>query len=129
MKNLLKLSIVSSFLIITCLLIGACGSDGDAENLVQGNGQIDVTVTNNATGLPLQGVLIQIRKNSVTDPVVVDSWTTDSTGKHSFQETIATDYYVTFTATGYTPQNYVNNPVRPELTVTKIVNVAMVPTL
>jgi hypothetical protein len=124
MKNLLKITVVSSLLILTCLLITACG--GDAENFVQGNGQIDVTVTSSATTLPLAGVLIQVRENSVTGNVI-DSWTTDATGKHTFQETIAKDYYFTFSATGFAPQNYINNPVRPELTVTKTVNVAMVP--
>jgi 5-hydroxyisourate hydrolase-like protein (transthyretin family) len=125
MKNRVKTAAIWSLLIIACLLISACGSD--SENFVQGNGQIDVTVTNSVTNLPVANVLIQVRKNSVTDPTVVDSWTTDATGKHSFQETIATDYYFTFSATGYTTQNYVNNPVRPELTSTKIVSIAMVP--
>jgi len=125
MKNLLKITVLSSLLIISCFLISACGDD--AENFVQGNGQIDVTVTNSVTTLPLAGVLIQVRENSLTGNVI-DSWTTDSTGKHTFQETIAKDYYFTFSATGFTPQDYINNPVRPELTGSpKIVNVAMVP--
>ena len=124
MNNLIKITAVSSLLIVACLLISACG--GGAENFVQGNGQIDVTVTNSATTLPLPGVLIQVRKSSVTGDTV-DSWTTDSSGKHSFQETIGTDYYLTFSATGYVPQGYVNNPVKPELTATKTVDVAMVP--
>ena len=125
MKNLIKITAISSLLIIACLLISACG--GDAENFVQGNGQIDVTVTNSATGLALPDVQIEVRKVSATDPTVVSRGTTDSSGKATFQETIATDYYFTFIATGYTTQNYINNPVRPELTVTKTVNVAMVP--
>jgi len=124
MKNLMKITVISSLLIIACLLITACGDD--AENFVQGNGQIDVTVTNSATALPLSGVLIQVRTSSVTGNVV-DSWTTDATGKHSFQETIGTDYYFTFSATGFVPQNYVNNPVKPALTATKTVDVAMIP--
>ena len=124
MNNLIKITAVSSLLIVACLLISACG--GGAENFVQGNGQIDVTVTNSATTLPLPGVLIQVRKSSVTGDTV-DSWTTDSSGKHSFQETIGTDYYLTFSATGYVPQGYVNNPVKPELTAKKTVDVAMVP--
>ncbi len=124
MKNLMKITIISSFLVITCLLISACGDD--AENFVQGNGQIDVTVTDSITTLPLANVTIHVRKNSVTDPDS-ESWVTDATGKHTFQETIATDYYFTFTAPGYATQNYSNNPVKPELTSTKTVNVAMVP--
>jgi len=124
MKNLLKITAASALLVIACLLISACGDD--AENFVQGNGQIDVTVTNSATAVPLAGVLIQVHTSSVTGNVV-DSWTTDSTGKHSFQETIGTDYFLTFSAAGFVPQNYVNNPVKPELTATKIVTVAMAP--
>jgi len=124
MKNLMKITVIASLFIAACLLISACGDD--AENFVQGNGQIDVTVTNSATTLPLSGVLIQVRTASVTGNVI-DSWTTDSSGKHTFQETIGTDYYFTFSATGYVPQNYVNNPVKPELTATKIVTVAMIP--
>jgi len=124
MKNLLKITVISSLLIVACLLISACGDD--TENFVQGNGKIDVTVTNSA-GLALPGVQIEIRKVSVTDPNIVSRGTTDSLGKATFQETIATDYYFTFIAAGYATQNYVNNPVRPELTVTKTVNVVMVP--
>jgi 5-hydroxyisourate hydrolase-like protein (transthyretin family) len=125
MKNLIKIAAISSLLIIACLLISACGDN--AENFVQGNGQIDVVVTNSATGLALPGVQIEVRKVSATDPTVVSRGTTDSSGKATFQETFATDYYFTFIATGYTTQNYINNPVRPELTATRTVSVAMVP--
>lgn len=125
MRNLMKITILGSLFVVTCLLISACGDD--AENFVQGNGQIDVTVTNSATTpAPLAGVLIQVRESSVTGNVI-DSWTTDATGKHTFQETIAKDYYFTFSATGFAAQNYVNNPVKPELTATKTVSVQMVP--
>ena len=124
MKNLMKITILGSLFVVTCLLISACG--GDAENFVQGNGQIDVTVTNSTTSAPLAGVLIQVRESSVTGNVI-DSWTTDATGKHTFQETIAKDYYFTFSATGFAAQNYINNPVKPELTATKTVSVQMVP--
>jgi 5-hydroxyisourate hydrolase-like protein (transthyretin family) len=125
MKNFLKITAVSSLLFVACLLISACG--GSTENFVQGNGKIDVTVTNSVTGLALPGVQIEVRKVSATDPNVVSRGTTDASGKATFQETIATDYYFTFIATGYTTQNYINNPVRPELTVTKTFSVAMVP--
>jgi hypothetical protein len=124
MKNFLKITVISSLLIVACFLISACGDD--TENFVQGNGKVDVNVTNSA-GLALPGVQIEVRKVSATDPNVVSRATTDSLGKATFQETIATDYYFTFIATGYATQNYINNPVRPELTVTKTVNVVMVP--
>ena len=127
MKTLLKITLVSSFIISACLLISACG--GGAENFVQGNGKIDVSVTDNVTKLPIQGVQVQVRKVSVTDPTIISSATTDASGKATFQETIATDYYFSFTKTGYTSQNYVNNPVTPDLTATKTVNVEMVPGL
>lgn len=125
MKNLIKIAFVTSLLSIACLIISACG--GDAENFVQGNGQIDVTVTNSVTGLPLPGVQIQVRLISVTNPTVLTSATTDVNGKAVIQETIGSDYYFSFAATGYTPQDYINNPVKPQLTVTQTVNVAMVP--
>jgi len=123
MKNILKIASICSLLIISCFLISACGT----EDFVQGNGQIDVNATNSVTGLPLAGVQVEVRKNSVTDPTVISSGTTDASGKATFQETIGTDYYFSFTATGFVPQNYVNNPVQPQLTTTTNVNVAMVP--
>lgn len=125
MKNILKISAICTVLVVSCFLISACG--GDAENFVQGNGQIDVTVTDSVTTLPLPNVQIQVRKISVTDPTIISSGTTDSTGKATFQETIGSDYYFTFTATGYVPQNYINNPVQPQISVTTNISVAMVP--
>ncbi len=126
MKMFIKIATVSSLLIIACFMISACGSGG-TENFVQGNGQIDVTATNSVTGLALPGVQVQVRKNSVTDATVISSATTDANGKAVFQETIGSDYFFSFTATGYAPQNYINNPVKPQLTITQTVNVAMVP--
>jgi len=126
MKNLLKITAISSLLIVACLLISACGG-GDTENFVQGNGQIDVTVTSSVTGLALPDVQIEVRKVSATDPNVVRRGTTDAAGKATFQETIANDYYFTFIAPGYTTQNYVNNPVRPMATSTITFNVVMAP--
>jgi len=127
MNKMIKIAVVSSLLVASCFLIFACG--GDTENFVQGNGQIDVTVTNSVTGLALPGVQVQVRKVSVTDPNIVSSATTDASGKATFQETIGTDYYFSFSATGFVTQNYVNNPVKPDLTVLQTVTVAMVPVL
>jgi len=126
MKNLTKITTICSLLVIACFLISACGSGG-TENFVQGNGRIVVSATNSVTGLPLAGVQIQVRRNSVTDPTVISNGTTDATGSATFQETIATDYFFSFSATGFAPQNYVNNPVQSALTTTTNVNVAMVP--
>ena len=126
MRNLIKTTTVCSLLIVACFLISACGSGG-TENFVQGKGKIVASATNSATGLPLAGVQIQVRKNSVTDPTVISNGTTDSTGNATFEETIATDYFFSFSATGFAPQNYVNNPVQSALTTTKNITVAMVP--
>ena len=38
MKNLIKITTISSLLIIVCLLIGACGNSGS--QLVQGQGKV-----------------------------------------------------------------------------------------
>lgn len=127
MNKMIKVAVVSSLLVAACFMIFACG--GDTENFVQGNGQIDVTVTHSVTGLALPGVQVQVRKVSATDPNIVDSATTDASGKATFQETIGTDYYFTFSAPGFVNQTYVNNPVKPALTVTQTVIVAMVPVL
>lgn len=125
MKHILKTAIISSLLVITCLLIGACGNS--TENFVQGNGKIKVTVKDNAGAL-LSGVKIEVKADSVGGKLV-SSWTTDSTGYHEFQETIGTDYYLTFNDTNnpakYATQNYVNK-VSPDLTNPQSVNVTMV---
>jgi len=126
MKNIIKITIISSLLIFTCLLIGACGgsSSGDAENFVQGNGQIDVTVKDGG-GAFLSNVKIDVKSSA--GGTIIDTWTTDTSGKHSFQETIGSDYYFTFSKSGYATQNYSNNPVKPQLTSTVKVDVTMVP--
>jgi hypothetical protein len=127
MKNFIKIATISSFLIITSLLIGACG--GGSEQLVQGKGQIDVTVKD-AAGVLLSNVKIDVRIDSLAGSII-DTWTTDSSGKHTFQETIASNYYFTFTDVAspvrYATQNYSNNPVKPLLTSTVTVDVTMAP--
>jgi hypothetical protein len=128
MKNFIKIVTISSFLIITSLLIGACGG-GNTEQFVQGKGQIDVTAKD-AAGVLLSNVRIDVRIDSLAGSVI-DTWTTDSSGKHTFQETIASNYYFTFTDVAspvrYATQNYSNNPVKPLLTSTVTINVTMAP--
>ena len=63
MKNMIKTTTIWSLLIIACLLIGACGGGG--EQLVQGKGQVEIYVTDNAaTPLKLQNVTIEVSPSS-----------------------------------------------------------------
>ena len=99
MKNAVKITTVLSLLIIACLLIGACG--GGAENFVQGNGQVDVTVKD-VNGAFLSDIRIDVKNPGGT---IIDTFTTTAaTTVHSFQETVGTTYTFTFTD--------VANPVR-----------------
>jgi hypothetical protein len=129
MKSFIKLVTVSSLLIVACALIAACG--GGTEQFVQGNGQIDVTVKN-AAGTPLTNILIEVREDSLSGKIV-DSVKTDTTkNTYTFQKTVGTNYYFTFTDTvtpaRYATQNYNGNPVQPALTGSpKPVDVVMAP--
>jgi len=123
MKSLIKITTICSLLVIACFLISACG--GDAENLVQGNGQIDVTVTELATGLPVSNVKIDV---STTGGTFVESFTTTSTGTHTFQENVSSSY--TFTFTDLTPARFATKTitnVQPLVTATVPVVAQMTP--
>jgi hypothetical protein len=126
MKNLIKITAISSLLVIACLLISACG--GGTENFVQGNGKITVTAKN-SVGTLLSNVKIEVHVDSATGRIV-DTWTTDATGTHDFQETVGSDYFLTFTdlttpARFTSPQNWPNK-ITPLLTDTVIVNATLI---
>jgi len=125
MKNLLKITTICSLVIIACFLISSCG--GGTENFVQGNGQITVTVKD-TTGALLSNVKIEVHVDSATGRIV-DTWTTDATGAHDFQETVGSDYYFTFTDLNTpvrftSPQNWPSK-VTPLLTATVFLPVTL----
>lgn len=127
MKNLIKITTVCSLLIIACFLISACGSG--TENFVQGNGKITVTVKNSSGTTLLSNVIIDVHVDSPTGRIV-DTWTTDATGTHDFQETVGSDYFFTFTdkttpARFASPQNWPTR-VTPLLTSTVSLTVTLI---
>ena len=122
MKNLIKFTTICSLIIVACFMISACG--GDAENFVQGNGQVDVTVKDNS------GAFVSNVEIKVTEPngKLVTSFTTTPTGIHTFQLTIGTNY--TFTFTDLTvPARYATQTIlaEPLLTATVHVDAVMIP--
>jgi hypothetical protein len=126
MKNIIKITTMCSLLIIACFLISACG--GGAENFVQGNGQINVTVENSTGTTLLPNVKIDVHSGSPTG-TIVDTATSDANGAHVFQETVGSNYFFTFTDLNTTarftsPQNWPTQ-VTPLLTATVTLTVTL----
>lgn len=129
MKNVIKITAISSLLIITCLLIGACGGGSSTEELVQGKGKVEINVTDNAvTPTPLQNVTIEVRENSQTGTLIeTHTNATDVTGHYEWVSPsagVAHDYYFTFIKAGYVN---LQATISPDLTSTKTYNEKMTP--
>jgi len=123
MKSLIKISIVCSLLVAACFLITACG--GDAENFVQGNGQIDVTVKD-GTGAFLSNVKIDVKK---PDGTVLQTFTTTPASTIiTYQLTVGTVYTFTFTDVA-APVRFATQSItkEPLLTATGHVDAVMLP--
>lgn len=115
MRNAIKITVVSSLLIIACFLISACGGGG-VEQFVQGQGKVDIFVTDNnvASPLKLANVTIEVRENNAagaliaTIPSATDvngfyQWVSPPTG-------VGSPYYFTFILTGYVTQSATATP-------------------
>ena len=117
MKNLIKTATIWSLLIITCLLIGACG--GDSEQLVRNQGDVEITVTD-SSGAPLAGVLVEVREVA-GGGAFTNVGTTPVSGQLIFTGTAGKDYYFTFSKAGFATQTDILRTPQLTSTVTLIV--------
>jgi hypothetical protein len=119
MKHRLKITTIWSLLIITCLVIGACG--GGTEQLARNQGDIAITVTD-STGAPLSGVQVQVRTTAGTG-AFDNVGTTDAAGHLTFTGEAGKDYFFTLSKAGFATQTDILRT--PQLTSTVALNVTM----
>jgi hypothetical protein len=125
MKNLIKITAVSTLLLIACLLISACG--GGTENFVQGQAKVDVNVKDNS-GAFVSNVKVEVKETAGPTGKVVETYTTTG-AMHTFLVTVGADYFFTFTDNAL-PARYATQTdlkVTPQLTNTQTLDVVMVP--
>ncbi|PKN16691.1 MAG: hypothetical protein CVU66_00070 [Deltaproteobacteria bacterium HGW-Deltaproteobacteria-23] len=107
MKNLIKITAVSSLLVIVCLLISACG--GDTERAARNEGDVRIAVTDSSNNSPLAGVTVQVREDAGTG-TLTNLGTTDADGHLTYTGTADHVYYFTLSKTGYTTQTDIASP-------------------
>lgn len=120
MRKKLKITVLLSVLTIVGLLIGACGG---TEQLARNQGDVAITVTD-SNSAPLSGVQVQVRQTAGTGGFT-NVGTTDATGKLTFTGTAGTNYFFTFSKTGFTTQTDIERT--PQLASTVTLNVVLVP--
>ncbi|MCX6983563.1 MAG: hypothetical protein NT118_02270 [Lentisphaerae bacterium] len=128
MKNVIKITAISSLLIIACLMIGACGSGGS--QLTHGQGDFNFYVINSSSTL-LSNVQIVVRESSATGTIIGSPYVTTADGHYYWVSPtggVANDYYFTFTDQN-SPVRYAPQTLKetPDITLTQNVNVTMVP--
>ncbi|MDD2582337.1 MAG: hypothetical protein PHR66_10130 [Desulfuromonadaceae bacterium] len=127
MKNLIKITAVSSLLIAACFLISACGG----ESFVQGKGKVDIYVTDLNTSSKLQNVNIEVRENNAQGNVVATILNaTDANGFYQWESPtagVASDYYFTFSLAGYVTQSATATPNLTGTNVTLNIKLAPAP--
>ncbi len=115
MRTALKITVVSSLLIIASLLISACGGGG-VEQFVQGQGKVDIYVTDNnaTTPLKLANVTIEVRETNAAGTLIATI--TNATDVNGFYQWVSpptgvgSPYYFTFILAGYTTQSRIATP-------------------